>query len=251
MDGRLTQPDLNRRADKQDNWIFRNPCLYKRPVIEECRLTLAQAKKRTRTNGEVTRAKILDAAETLFGDRGFDAVSLREITVNADVTLALASYHFGTKEKLFEEVVVRRATILGQDRLNRLKQLENPTVETIVDAFMAPLFERAGSDEQGWSDYVKVLGRLGEGNQWLHILDTHFNTTAQTFINSLCEVLPGADRSAVARSFMMMLHLMLSTVSQHGRIDQLSDGVLQAADVNAAYQPLLAFCTAGLLASTA
>ncbi len=210
---------------------------------------MAKAQKQTRSNGETTRGKILDAAEVLFGARGFDAVSLREITDRAEVTLALASYHFKTKEKLFEEVVARRAKVLSDDRLSRLSALDQPNVETIADAFMAPLFDRATSSEAGWADYFKVLGRLGEGSQWLGVLDTHFNETAQVFIESMCQALPNTERAEVTRCFMMMLNLMLSTVSQHERIDQLSSGALKARDLNAAYGPLLKFTVAGFEAA--
>ena len=212
---------------------------------------MAKAQKKTRANGETTRAKILDAAEELFGNRGFDAVSLREITEKAEVTLALASYHFKTKERLFEDVVARRAEILCKDRMTRLQKLETPNVEQIADAFMAPLFDRASGRDPGWSAYFKVLGRLGESDQWLGVLEQNFNETAEAFIAALCDARPGKDRAAITRSFMMMLNLMLSTVSQHGRIDQLSDGTLKAADLKAAYGPLLAFSVAGFLAATA
>jgi AcrR family transcriptional regulator len=210
---------------------------------------LAKSQKQTRSNGEATRGKILDAAEALFGARGFDAVSLREITERADVTLALASYHFGTKEKLFEEVVARRAKILSDDRLARLRKLDVLTVEAVADSFMAPLFEWGSSTEPGWIDYFKVLGRLGEGNQWLGVLETYFNETAQVFIDAFCKALPDADRGDVTRSFMMMLNLMLSTVSQHERIDQLSGGALKARDMKAAYDPMLKFAVAGFKAA--
>ena len=211
---------------------------------------MAKTQKKTRANGETTRAKILDAAEGLFGNRGFDAVSLRDITDKAEVTLALASYHFKTKEKLFEDVVARRAKVLCDDRMTRLNALEAPDVEQIADAFMSPLFERASGHEAGWPDYFKVLGRLGESNQWLDVLEQNFNETAYAFITALCEALPGTDRAVITRSFMMMLNLMLSTVSQHGRIDQLSDGTLRATDMKAAYGPLLTFSVAGFLAAT-
>jgi len=211
---------------------------------------VANAQKQTRSNGETTRAKILDAAEVLFGLKGFDAVSLREITERAEVTLALASYHFGTKEKLLEEVIGRRAKILSDDRVARLKALSSPDVESIADAFLAPMFERAMIKEPGWAEYFKLLGRLGESNQWLGILEKHFNEAAVEFINSLCAVMPDKDRGSVTRSFLMMLNLMLSTVSQHERIDTLSGGKLQAQDLNAAYGPLLRFAVAGIKAST-
>ncbi len=52
--------------------------------------------KRNR-QGIRTRVKLLKAAESLFGERGFHAVSMRDITSAAGVDLALANYHFGSK----------------------------------------------------------------------------------------------------------------------------------------------------------
>jgi AcrR family transcriptional regulator len=42
-----------------------------------------------------TRARILQAAEMLFAEHGFDAVSMRDITTLAKVNLASVNYHFG------------------------------------------------------------------------------------------------------------------------------------------------------------
>ena len=42
-----------------------------------------------------TKTKILDAAEILFADKGFNGTSLREITSQAEVNLAAVNYHFG------------------------------------------------------------------------------------------------------------------------------------------------------------
>lgn len=201
--------------------------------------------RQTRVNGEVTRAKILDAAEVLFGARGFDAVSLREITEMGEVTLALASYHFGTKDQLFEEVVARRAAILCEDRIARLNALKQQDVQTILDAFMGPIFDRASSGEPGWADYFKVLNRLGDGNRWLDLLTRHFDATAMVFIEALQRARPDTDRAKVVRGFTMILHLMLATVSEHGRIDRLTEGKVKAADLRAAYDPLLRFVVAG------
>lgn len=212
---------------------------------------MAKAQRQSRINGEITRTKILDSAEILFGAKSFDAVSLREITERADVTLALASYHFGTKEQLFEEVIARRAIILSDDRLARLNAIDNRTVETVIDAFMAPLFDRATSGEPGWMDYFKVLGRLGDGNQWLDVLARHFDDTAKVFIDALCAIMPDSDRASVVRAFTMMLNLMLATASQHGRIDRLTGGKLTATDLRAAYDPLLRFIVAGMRSVTA
>jgi len=44
-----------------------------------------------------TKERILDAAETLFMEHGYEATSLRALTTAADVNLAAVNYHCGTK----------------------------------------------------------------------------------------------------------------------------------------------------------
>ncbi len=54
-----------------------------------------------------TKAVILEATERLVAGRGFESVSLRDITNEAGVNVAAVNYHFGSKEKLFEEIQCR------------------------------------------------------------------------------------------------------------------------------------------------
>lgn len=53
------------------------------------------------------RALILEAADELFGDRGFDGVSMRDVAQHAGVNKALVFYYFGSKDQLFEQVLDR------------------------------------------------------------------------------------------------------------------------------------------------
>ena len=55
-----------------------------------------------------TRERILDAAEHLFMEHGYDGTSMRQITGDAAVNLAAVNYHFGSKESLMQEVFRRR-----------------------------------------------------------------------------------------------------------------------------------------------
>ena len=52
-----------------------------------------------------TRAAILEAARRQFGERGYDRTSLRSIAGEASVDPALVSHFFGSKQRLFVEVV--------------------------------------------------------------------------------------------------------------------------------------------------
>ena len=203
----------------------------------------------TRSNGNRTRTKILESAEYLFGTNGYDAVSLRDITNRAEVTLALASYHFGTKDQLFAEVVAQRAEILGHLRLEQLAILQKTKqldVRSIMAAFMGPLFEQVKSDDSGWQSYVKVLSRVGEYNKWVYLFVLHFNPTALKFIDALCEVMPTVPRDEVVRVFSFTIQIMLQTAAQHNRIESLTEGALLASDLDGAYAQLLSFVSAGL-----
>jgi len=63
--------------------------------------------------GAETREKILDAAEALFAEHGFEGASMRMITARAGVNLAAVNYHFGSKENLLREIFRRRLGEIG------------------------------------------------------------------------------------------------------------------------------------------
>ncbi|MGQ0539857.1 MAG: TetR/AcrR family transcriptional regulator [Gemmatimonadaceae bacterium] len=62
--------------------------------------------------GESTSESILDVAEQLFSERGFDSVSVKEIAHNAAVNVALIYYHHDSKETLYRHVIQRFVTQL-------------------------------------------------------------------------------------------------------------------------------------------
>lgn len=51
---------------------------------------------------------ILQVAEKLFAEKGFDGTSIRDISKAAEVNVAMVSYYFGSKEKLLESLVYFR-----------------------------------------------------------------------------------------------------------------------------------------------
>ena len=65
------------------------------------RLTRAQQQ-------EVTRTKLLDAAETLFGDRGIHRSSLDEIAAAAGLTKGAIYANFGSKKELITAIMARK-----------------------------------------------------------------------------------------------------------------------------------------------
>lgn len=51
------------------------------------------------------KSRLLEAAEEIFGEKGYDAASVREICARANANVAAINYHFGDKVRLYIEVV--------------------------------------------------------------------------------------------------------------------------------------------------
>lgn len=86
---------------------------------------------------EQTKARILDAADELFGELGFDATTTRDISERSGVNKALIHYHYGTKDDLLEALLEGHYAALGkvlQDALTRRRGLAHQ-VEDVLDAY--------------------------------------------------------------------------------------------------------------------
>jgi len=113
----------------------------------------------------VTKDKILDAAEALFMEHGFEATSLRAITATAAVNLASVNYHFGSKEVLFQAVLTRRLDPMNQERLDLLTKLEHESqpsplpCDRILSAMFIPALKLARDPARGGKNFLRLLGR--------------------------------------------------------------------------------------------
>jgi len=66
---------------------------------------------------EVTRERIMKAAERLFAERGYDGTSIRAIVAKARVNQAAINYHFDGKDGLYREVLRDAFRALTEDQL--------------------------------------------------------------------------------------------------------------------------------------
>jgi len=110
-----------------------------------------------------TRTRILDAAEELFMQHGFEATSMRLLTARAGVNLAAVNYHFGSKHALIEAVFRRRLDPMNVNRVAQLERLEQAgpramTTEAIIRAFIGESL-RMIEDAKGGRNFIRLLGR--------------------------------------------------------------------------------------------
>jgi AcrR family transcriptional regulator len=103
--------------------------------------------------------RLLNAAEELFADLGFNGTSVRQIVEKADVNLGALPYYFGTKENLFKQVLLRRAEPLRNERKRLIEELQArgtpPTLEDVIWALVEPAFRTSRANDA----FRRLLGR--------------------------------------------------------------------------------------------
>jgi len=112
-----------------------------------------------------TRTRILDAAEELFMQHGFEGASMRMLTAKAGVNLAAINYHFGSKDALIEAVFHRRLDAMNTERIAQLDRLEQEAAgaplaaEAIIRAFIGASLRMIEDARGGGRNFTRLLGR--------------------------------------------------------------------------------------------
>jgi TetR/AcrR family transcriptional regulator len=86
----------------------------------------------TTRDAERTQGQILAAAFDLFVERGFDAVSIREIAARSGVTKSLIHHHFGGKEALWDAVKEMAFGQYYEQQRAELTEAEEPGAELLL-----------------------------------------------------------------------------------------------------------------------
>ena len=104
------------------------------------------------THKEDARDRLLDAAEALFCEKGFEGVSVRELTATAGCNLAAVNYYFGGKDKLYAEMFRRQFEMMIQRNLEiieRVMSQPDVSLDVLLRAVMEPVIRRVIENETG------------------------------------------------------------------------------------------------------
>ncbi|MBL4829877.1 MAG: TetR family transcriptional regulator [Aliivibrio sp.] len=109
-----------------------------------------------------TKNKIIDAAEALFAENGFNDTSLRTITSHAGVNLASVNYHFGDKKTLVRAVLAQYLDEFMPKLEVELELLLAQEQFSMVDVFQSikkPLLELDNFKPNGAAMFMQLIGR--------------------------------------------------------------------------------------------
>ncbi len=206
-----------------------------------------------------TRERILLKAAELFAQRGFESVSLRDLTQAAEVNLAAVNYHFGSKEALIEEVVTRVMRPMNDERLRLLDAAEaaaHPApapAEQVADAFLRPIMLMVRESPLSEMLFFKLMGRcLADRTNLIPAAAMpHFEQMALRFAKALRRSNPALTHAEACWRLNFTAGSLISTLA-HGDIAMRFAGELEnPPDTETVLRRLVAYCTGGMEARPA
>jgi AcrR family transcriptional regulator len=198
-----------------------------------------------------TQARLLDAAESLFSERGFQGISIREITDQADANLAAVNYHFGSKAGLMKALIERQIGPLNQLRIEELDAAEAAAGEQPlpIDSllrifFTAPIrhFHKPGQK------LPNLLARLHQdpSPEVVEVVVSVFQPIADRFLTALHRSAPHLSEAQLITRAMFMKGAMVHAMSD-GLIlaSAMTEGRVSMDDPEELIEELVQFCTEG------
>jgi len=202
-----------------------------------------------------TRERILDSAERLFADHGFEGASIRAIVEAAKVNLAAVHYHFRSKETLLEAVLTRRISVVNAARLESLEQAEAaaapdpPSVDQVLRAFIVPTVEFAQRSASG-ATFVQLMSRMFTEPRFslTDFLGRKFGDMIARFGDALVRALPELPRDLVLWRAFFTIGAMHHLLCSRNKIDLVAKGLRESTSDMQLTEYLLQFSVAGMCA---
>ncbi|ASG03882.1 TetR/AcrR family transcriptional regulator [Vibrio anguillarum] len=159
-----------------------------------------------------TKEKILDVAEGLFAEYGFNDTSLRAITSKAGVNLASVNYHFGDKKTLVRAVLNRYLEAFMpavQQALQELNSQDEYQMSEVFESLRTPLRALNDVRPNGTSRFMLLIGR-GYTDVQGHLrwfITTRYNDVLSLFTQSVMK----ANPKLTPETLFWRLHFTLGT----------------------------------------
>jgi len=200
------------------------------------------------------KLKLVTAAEQLFAERGFDAVSVRDVTKQAGANAAAVNYHFGSRAGLILAVVSRYLKPINTERMARLQVAEQKwsgkpvPVEEIVEAFARPLVRRVRHSEISEKMFHRLLGRImaGQDGSLAAELEAEHRELARAFLRTLGKALPSLATEEVVWRMHFMNGALIHLLTHGELVRRVSDGAAGNPTMETSFSRFLRFVSAGL-----
>jgi AcrR family transcriptional regulator len=201
-----------------------------------------------------SKRKLLDSAERLFADKGFEAVSVRDITQAAKTNVAAVNYHFGSRDELVTLVMMRYMGPVTDERFLRLGASERKwagkpvPVEELIEAFVRPLVSQVRKSELSERLFYKLIGRIftQQGDGLPAALESQIQQTVERFVAAFRKTLPEVATEDLIWRIHFMAGGMLHMLTHQDVLHRLTHGHSGAPTMEATLRRFIRYSAAGL-----
>lgn len=207
-----------------------------------------------------TQTRILDAAEELFMQHGFEGASMRMLTAQAGVNLAAINYHFGSKDALIEAVFRRRLDAMNAERIAELELLEKDAAgkalspEAIIRAFLGASLRMIEDTRHGGRSFTRLLGRAytDPAKPIRQLIGQMYATAVERFKAAFVRALPELPKDELVWRMHFMFGTLAYTLAATDTVQLIAGAKPEDRyDARVLEDRLAAFMSAGLLAPLA
>ncbi|WP_295136026.1 TetR/AcrR family transcriptional regulator [uncultured Reyranella sp.] len=215
----------------------------------------AAAPRRRKADRPNLSERILDVAEELFGRVGYGGATTRAIASRARVNVGQLHYYFESKRAIFEAVVARHGKEVTERRRQLLQeaQARHPRgivpLEVLVDALVRPLLmaePRAGGRRTSMQMHARLFTDPDDTASMVRA-DIYDETNA-LYVDAIRRALPKIPAKTLYWRYYFMMGAYVWTLLQPGRLEAISQGSCDPADMEAAIREIVPFVCAGLAA---
>jgi AcrR family transcriptional regulator len=200
-----------------------------------------------------SKRRLLDAAEQLFADKGFEAVSVRDITKLAKQNVASVNYHFGGRDALLGLVMMRFMQPVTEKRLEYLTILEKKSplqlqLEDVIEALVSPLVSEVSKSDLSEQLFHRLMGRIfsEQGNGHPLAIESQIQLVYDRFNQLFKKVLPHSTAEELAWNTHFLVGGMLHLLTHQDVITRLSKGVSGSPTMDVTLKRFIKFSAAGM-----
>jgi AcrR family transcriptional regulator len=246
----------NRVARQQGNGCFAAQIFVDQTLCFVQTYKTREQEANAMTRNPNMREAILSAAELLFSTRGFNAVSIRDIALEAGANPGSITYHFKSKDGLLLEIYKRHCGPMNKRRIEllvaarRVRDVQD-RLEAIVRAYVQPAFSSSSDLAGGGARFTRLRAVMSaEGNVVVgRIIAEIFDDTTNAFIGAIEESLPHLPRTTIVWRSQFLLGALYYTLVSPERVTRLSRGEADGADMAEAIEQLVSATVASLQAA--
>jgi AcrR family transcriptional regulator len=161
-----------------------------------------------------TAERLMDVAEQLFAEHGYEGTTLRAVVSIAGVNLSAVKYHHQSKDGLLRAVVGRAMAPVNAERDRRLAELEArataPTIEEVVRAFVEPGLRITDMHGDRGPTIARLVGGVvfEPGARVRQLVAEETTAIADRCVTALCRAMPTLTPAAVLLGYTAMVGLL-------------------------------------------